>query len=78
MALTPVQNLKFASVKIMQETVDQLEKAGKKPASLTENIINAQQNSSPLKAEEKSPMTRYARKLPVRLFLIQAARPRKS
>ncbi|WP_297327149.1 hypothetical protein [uncultured Bartonella sp.] len=42
MALTPVQNLKFASVKIMQETVDQLEKAGKKPASLTENIINAQ------------------------------------
>lgn len=54
MALTPVQNLKFASVKIMQETVDQLEKAGKKPASLTENIINAQQSSSPLKAEEKS------------------------
>lgn len=41
MALTPVQNLKFASVKIMQETVDQLEKAGKKSASLTENIINA-------------------------------------
>lgn len=54
MALTPVQNLKFASVKIMQETVDHLEKANKKPASLTENIINAQQSSSPLKAEEKS------------------------
>lgn len=54
MALTPVQNLKFASVKIMQETVDHLEKANKKPASLTENIMNAQQGSSPLKAEEKS------------------------
>lgn len=54
MAITPVQNLKFASVKIMQETIDQLEKANKKPASLTENIMNAQQSSSPLKAQEKS------------------------
>ncbi|MBI0020920.1 hypothetical protein H3S90_07460 [Bartonella sp. W8097] len=54
MALTPVQNLKFASVKILQERIDQLEQQAKRAPTTTEQIFKAKETGSPLKAEEKS------------------------
>ena len=54
MALTPVQNLKFASVKILQERIDQIEQQAKRAPTTTEQIFKAKETGSPLKAEEKS------------------------
>ena len=54
MALTPVQNLKFASVRILQETIDIAEKKNAKPATLTQKIFKAKEEGSNLKVEEKS------------------------
>ena len=54
MALTPVQNLKFASVKILQERIDQVEQQAKRAPTTTEQIFKAKETGSPLKAEEKS------------------------
>ena len=54
MALTPVQNLKFASVRILQETIDIAEKKNAKPATLTQEIFKAKEEGSNLKVEEKS------------------------
>ena len=54
MALTPVQNLKFASVKILQERIDQNEQQAKRAPTTTEQIFKAKETGSPLKAEEKS------------------------
>ena len=54
MAMTPVQNLKFASVKILQERIDQNEQQAKRAPTTTEQIFKAKETGSPLKAEEKS------------------------
>lgn len=54
MALTPVQNLKFASVKILQERIDQVEQQAKRAPTTTEQMFKAKETGSPLKAEEKS------------------------
>ena len=54
MALTPVQNLKFASVKILQERIDQIEQQAKRAPTTTEQIFKAKETGSPMKAEEKS------------------------
>ncbi|WLT08079.1 hypothetical protein RAM19_08240 [Bartonella apihabitans] len=54
MALTPVQNLKFASVKILQERIDQNEQQAKRAPTTTEQIFKAKETGSPLNAEEKS------------------------
>ncbi|WP_297323488.1 hypothetical protein [uncultured Bartonella sp.] len=54
MKLTPVQNLKFASVRILQETIDIAEKKNAKPATLTQQIFKAKEEGSNLKVEEKS------------------------
>lgn len=54
MAMTPVQNLKFASVKILQERIDQVEQQAKRAPTTTEQIFKAKETGSPLKAEEKS------------------------
>lgn len=52
--MTPVQNLKFASVKILQERIDQNEQQAKRAPTTTEQIFKAKETGSPLKAEEKS------------------------
>ncbi|WP_278954682.1 hypothetical protein [Bartonella apis] len=54
MAMTPVQNLKFASVQILQERIDQNEQQAKRAPTTTEQIFKAKETGSPLKAEEKS------------------------
>ena len=54
MALTPVQNLKFASVKILQERIDQVEQQAKRAPTTTEQIFKAKETGSPLNAEEKA------------------------
>ena len=54
MALTPVQNLKFASVKILQERIDQIEQQAKRAPTTTEQIFKAKETGSPLNAEEKA------------------------
>ena len=54
MAMTPVQNLKFASVKILQERIDQNEQQAKRAPTTTEQIFKAKETGSPLKPEEKS------------------------
>jgi len=54
MSLTPVQNLKFASVKILQDRIDQVEQQAKRAPTTTEQIFKAKETGSPLKAEEKS------------------------
>ncbi|MBH9976030.1 MULTISPECIES: hypothetical protein [Bartonella] len=54
MALTPVQNLKFASVKILQERIDQIEQQAKRAPTTTEQIFKAKKTGSSIKAEEKS------------------------
>ena len=54
MALTPVQNLKFASVKILQERIDQIEQQAKRAPTTTEQIFKAKETGSSIKAEEKS------------------------
>ncbi|WP_297323486.1 hypothetical protein [uncultured Bartonella sp.] len=41
MALTPVQNLKFTSVRIIQETIDFNEKKDAKPQTVTQEITKA-------------------------------------
>lgn len=54
MAMTPVQTLKFASVQILQERIDQNEQQAKRAPTTTEQIFKAKETGSPLKAEEKS------------------------
>ena len=54
MAMTPVQNLKFASVKILQERIDQNEQQAKRAPTTTEQIFKAKETGSSFKAEEKS------------------------
>ena len=54
MAMTPVQNLKFASVKILQERIDQNEQQAKRAPTTTEQIFKAKEAGSSFKAEEKS------------------------
>jgi len=47
MAMTPVQNLKFASVKILQERIDQVEQQAKRAPTTTEQIFKAKETGSP-------------------------------
>ena len=54
MSLTPVQNLKFASVKILQDRIDQVEQQAKRAPTTTEQMFKAKGTGSPLNAEEKS------------------------
>jgi len=63
MALTPVQNLKFASVKILQERIDQNEQQAKRAPTTTEQMFKAKDMGSSLKAEEKSTFDKIRSKI---------------
>lgn len=63
MLSSPVQNAKVMPVRLLQETIDFIEKSYEKPDSITKKIFKALPSGSPARTEEKSAFDKFREKI---------------